>query len=253
VARAIAADFLKARPPGRRTLQLFVRINAFDTGLVDADLKAVMPAGPDGIMLPKAASSADVTRLSARLRVAEAENGLPDGATSILALITETARGLLSIHSYQERMPRLAGVAWGAEDLSADLGARSSRDGQGRLTDAFRYARLATLLVAGATEAAAIDTVFTSFRDEAGLRTECEAAERDGFTAKMAIHPAQVPIINEVFTPSPEALAEARAVIEAFSASGDVGVVAINGRMYDRPHRRRAERLLQRAGLNQPE
>lgn len=246
-AREMAAAFLAARG-GKAGPLLYVRVNDFSTGLTDEDLAAVVQAAPHGIMLPKAAGGADVERLSAKLRVHEAEAGLADGAIRILPIITETAAGLLAAGSYSAALPRLAGVTWGAEDLSADIGARTTRDAAGRYTDVFRLARAMTVLAAAKAETAAVDTVFVDFRDMEALRGECLEAERDGFTGKMAIHPAQVPVINEAFTPSPEAIAEARAVTAAFAGAGDVGVVGIDGRMYDRPHLKRAERLLARAG-----
>jgi citrate lyase subunit beta/citryl-CoA lyase len=224
-----------------------VRINDLSTGLADADLAAVLAAQPDGIMLPKCNAAADVAQLSAMLRVHEADNSLPDGQTKIIALITETAAGVLSASTYRDPNPRLAGVTWGAEDLSASVGASSTRDGNGRYTDVFRLARAVTILGASIADVAAIDTVFVNFRDADGLRQECIEAERDGFTAKMAIHPAQVAVINEVFTPSPEAISHSQAIIKAFTEAGNPGVVGINGQMYDRPHLRRAERLLARA------
>lgn len=244
-ARAIAAEFLTTRA-GQPGPSLYVRVNDFSTGLADEDLAAVVKAGPHGIMLPKSAGGADVERLSAKLRVHEAEAGLQDGAIRILPIITETAVGLLAAGGYSAALPRLAGVTWGAEDLSADVGARAARDETGSYTDVFRLARAMTVLAAAKAETAAIDTVFVDFRDMEALRRECLDAERDGFTGKMAIHPAQVPVLNEAFTPSREAIAEARAISEAFAGAGDVGVVGIDGKMYDRPHLRRAERLLAR-------
>ncbi|MDP3898126.1 MAG: CoA ester lyase [Mesorhizobium sp.] len=246
-AREISAEFVAARR-GAAAPRIYVRINDLDSGMADADLAAVIAARPDGVMLPKCASSADLARLSVKLRVHEAEAGLADGATSIIAIMTETARGLLAASSYLQPMPRLAGLTWGAEDLSADIGARQTRDAAGRYTDVFRLARAMTLLAATATESAAIDTVYVDFRDLAGLAAECAEAERDGFTAKMAIHPAQVPVINSAFTPSLESVEEARALIAAFAEAGNPGVVGIGGKMFDRPHLRRAERLLARAG-----
>ena len=245
-ARSIAAEFLSARA-GLPGPLLYVRVNDFSTGLTDADLASVVGAAPHGLMLPKSAGGADVERLSAKLRVHEAEAGLADGAIRILPIITETAAGLFAAGSYSEALPRLAGVTWGAEDLSADVGARAARDTAGRYTDVFRLARAMTVLAAARAQTAAIDTVFVDFRDMDALRCECLDAERDGFTGKMAIHPAQVPVINEAFTPSAEAIAEARAIRQAFAGAGDVGVVGIDGKMYDRPHLRRAERLLARA------
>jgi citrate lyase subunit beta/citryl-CoA lyase len=164
-----------------------------------------------------------------------------------VALIAETAAGVLAAPAFGEACARLAGVTWGAEDLSADIGARTARDDNGRYTDSFRLARTLTVLAAATVQTAAIDTVFVNFRDADALRAECAEAERDGFTAKMAIHPAQVPVINEVFTPSAESVAHSRAVVEAFAAAGNPGVIGIDGQMYDRPHLRRAERILARA------
>ncbi len=245
-ARAVAAGFIAARRK-ETAAKLYIRVNDLSTGLTHDDLAAVVGAAPDGIMLPKANSSMDATHLSAKLRVHEAQQGLTDGATKIIAIMTETAIGALAAPTWRDANPRLEGLTWGAEDLSASIGARATRDNRGRYTDVFRFARTMTILAASASEVAAIDTVFVNFRDTDGLRAECDEAERDGFTGKMAIHPAQVPIINEAFTPSAEAVAHSQAVVEAFRAAGNPGVVGIEGKMYDRPHLRLAERLLMRA------
>ncbi|RUY07788.1 CoA ester lyase [Mesorhizobium sp. M2A.F.Ca.ET.040.01.1.1] len=245
-ARGTAAGFISDQR--RRTgPAVYVRVNDLSTGLTDDDLAALVPAKPDGIMLPKSNSGQDVQQLAAKLRVHEAENGLPDGAIRILPIITETASGVLAAASYAEASARLAGLTWGAEDLSAAIGARAARDEDGRYTDVFRLARSMTILAAGAAEIAAIDTVFPDFRDMAAFEKECRGAERDGFTGKMAIHPAQVPVINAAFTPSAEAVARSQAIVDAFAAAGNPGVVGIDGKMYDRPHLRLAERLLARA------
>ena len=246
VARTVTADFVRARCAETRA-GIYIRVNDLSTGLTDGDLAAVVAAAPDGIMLPKANGSADVTHLSAKLRVHEAEHGLADGATKIIAIMTETAAGVLAAPTWRDVNPRLAALTWGAEDLSAAIGARATRDEHGRYTDVFRFARTMTILAASASEVAAVDTVFVNFRDMDGLRAECMEAERDGFTGKMAIHPAQVPVINEAFTPSAESVRHSQAVVEAFRAAGNPGVVGIDGQMYDRPHLRRAERLLARA------
>lgn len=245
-ARRIAAEFIAGQRNETSAL-FYIRVNDLSTGLTDSDLEAVMAARPAGIMLPKAQGGQDVTHLAAKLRVHEALHGIEDGATRILPIVTETAIGVLAAGTYRGASPRLSGITWGAEDLSADIGARTARDEDGRFTDAFRIARAMTIFAAASAEVAAVDTVFPNFRDEEGFRHECVEAERDGFTAKMAIHPAQVPVINEAFTPSPEAVAHSKAVIDAFAAAGNPGVVAIDGQMYDRPHLRRAERILARA------
>ena len=227
--------------------QLWVRVNDLASGEMDTDLAAVVGARPVGIMLPKCNNGADVTALGTRLRVLEAEHGIPDGRTRILPLISETPLGVLSAASYRDLGPRLFGLTWGAEDLSAAIGASTSRRPDGSYTDVFRLARALTILAAASADVAAVDTVFPNFRDMDAFRRDTEDAERDGFTARMAIHPAQVPVINEVFTPSAAAVEHVQAVVNAFARAGDVGVVAIDGAMFDRPHLRRAERLLARA------
>jgi citrate lyase subunit beta/citryl-CoA lyase len=246
-ARAAAAAFVKEATASAARPYLMVRVNGLQTGLIDADLDAIAPAKPDAIMLPKAEGGAAVIHADAKLAVREAKNDLPEGHIKILPIATETAAALFVAGTFAGARTRLIGLTWGAEDLSAELGARANRDGEGRFLDPYRLAR--TLCLAGAAAAAvpAIDTVFVNFRDSEGLRRECREACRDGFVGKMAIHPAQVPIINEVFTPSAEAIAHAESIIAAFAAAPGAGVVGIGGVMYDRPHLARAKQLLARA------
>ncbi|MBV8474174.1 MAG: CoA ester lyase [Hyphomicrobiales bacterium] len=248
-ARRTTAAFLTEARGGSPRPRLYVRVNPLGGGLTDDDLEAVMPAQPDGIMLPKSLAGASVQQLGAKLAVREAELDLPDGATRILAIATETAQALFGFATYQGCSRRLDGLAWGGEDLSADLGAETNRLADGSFAAPYRLARTLTLVGAVAAGVAPIDSVYTSFRDLAGLRQEALEARRDGFTAKMAIHPAQVPVINEVFTPSPEAIAHARAVIAAFAAQPGAGVVSLDGQMLDLPHWTRAKKVLARAGL----
>ncbi len=244
-ARVSAADFLKDAVKQASRPYLLVRVNGLATGLIDADLDAVIPAKPDAIMLPKAEGGAAIIHADAKLNVREAIAGLPQGHTKIVAIATETAAALFLAGTYRGASERLSGLTWGAEDLSAELGAEANRDAQGRWLDPYRFARTLCLAAAAHAEVQAIDTVFVDFRNSEGFRRECEEARRDGFTGKMAIHPAQVPIINEVFTPTQEAIARARAVVEAFAASPGAGVVGIGGVMYDRPHLARAKRLVE--------
>jgi citrate lyase subunit beta/citryl-CoA lyase len=225
-----------------------VRVNGLDTGLIDADLDGVMAGGPDGILLPKAAGGVDIQHLGAKLAVREAEFGLDDGSTIIVALAAETGRGVFALGTLAGASHRLKAITWGSEDLSVEVGAQTNRLADGSYTDPYRLARSLTLLGAAAAGVDAIDTVFVNFRNEAGLAADCQAARRDGFVAKLAIHPAQVPIINEAFTPSPEAIAHARAVVAAFAAAPGAGVIAVDGEMLDRPHLARAERILARTG-----
>ncbi|SEB38150.1 citrate lyase subunit beta / citryl-CoA lyase [Nitratireductor aquibiodomus] len=245
-ARRITAAFLQSAR-SRTNAQLYVRVNDLATGLTEDDLAVVMRARPDGIMLPKAEGGNDVARLAAALRVHEAENGIEDGRTRILPIITETALGVLNAASYRGSSDRLAGLTWGAEDLSAHIGALAARHEDGSYTPLFQLARNMTLLAAAAAGVPAIDTVFPNFSDTEAFARDCQLAVRDGFVARMAIHPVQVDTINTVFTPSDEEVEKARAVVEAFSAAGNAGVVNIGGRMYDRPHLALAERVLARA------
>jgi citrate lyase subunit beta / citryl-CoA lyase len=245
-ARDSAAAFLREATAAAVRPYLLVRVNGLQTGLTDADLDAVVPAKPDAIMLPKAEGGAAVVHADAKLAVREAISGLPDGHVKILALATETAASLFLTGTFAGASARLSGLTWGAEDLSADLGAQANRDADGRFLEPYSLARVLCLAGASAAGVPALDTVYVDFRDQAGFRRECEEACRDGFTGKLAIHPAQVPVINEVFTPGPEALAHAQEIVDTFAANPGAGVVAIGGVMYDRPHLARAQRLLAR-------
>ena len=246
-AREAAAAFLEGAAADATRPYLMVRVNGLDTGLTDADLDAIAPAKPDAIMLPKAQGGAAIVHIDAKLAVREAQNNVPDGHIKILPIATETAAALFLVGTFAGASARLIGMTWGAEDLSAELGARANRDAQGRFLDPYRLARSLCLIGAAAAAVPAIDTVFVDFRNETGFRRECEDACRDGFLGKMAIHPAQVPIINDVFTPSAEAIAHAQSIVAAFAAAPGAGVVGIGGVMYDRPHLVRAKELLARA------
>jgi citrate lyase subunit beta / citryl-CoA lyase len=246
-ARAGAAAFLEQTASLQARPRLIVRVNGLATGLTDADLDAVVPARPDAIMLPKAEGGASVVHLDAKLCVREALGGLPEGMIGIVPIATETAGSLFVAGTYRDAGPRLAALTWGAEDLATELGAEINRDVEGRFLDPYRLARTLCIAGAAAADVPAVDTVYVDFRNDAGLRRECEEARRDGFTGKMAIHPGQVATINDVFTPAPEAIARAQAIIAAFAATPGAGVVGIDGVMYDRPHLMKAERLLARA------
>lgn len=245
-ARGTASAFLKEALAQATRPRIYVRVNALDTGLTDDDLDAVVSAKPDGILLPKAEGGASVTQLDAKITAREARAGVDDGHLKILALATETAAALFQAGTYGGSSPRLEGLTWGAEDLSAALGTETNRDAHGEFTEPFRFARTLCIAGAAAADVPAMDTVYVDFRNDAGLRRECEEARRDGFTSKFAIHPAQVAIINDVFTPSAAAIADAEGVVAAFAAQPGAGVVAIGGVMYDVPHLKRAQRLLAR-------
>jgi citrate lyase subunit beta / citryl-CoA lyase len=246
-ARESAAAFLTEAVAAPQRPAILVRVNGLQTGLTDADLDAIVPAKPDAIMLPKAEGGASVIHADAKLAVREALGGLPDGHVKILALATETAASLFLTGTFAGASHRLTGLTWGAEDLSAELGAQTNRDAQARFLDPYRLARVLCLAGAAAAQVPAIDTVYVDFRDHDGFRRECEEACRDGFVGKLAIHPAQVPIINEVFTPAPQAIAQAQNIVDAFAANPGAGVVGVLGVMYDQPHLTRAQQLLARA------
>jgi citrate lyase subunit beta/citryl-CoA lyase len=244
MARAWLQSHRQQPTEGKRTGR-WVRINALDTPHWREDLVAVMPGAPDGIMLPKAAGPESIQQVAAELYELEGRNGVVAGSTKVLPLVSETAAAALSIAAYATAsLPRLAGLTWGAEDLSAALGASRKRDSLGGWTDTFRYVRSQTLLTAHARGVPAIDTLHADFADAKGLKAAAEAARADGFAGMLAIHPAQVEVINQAFTPSAEELAEARAIVEAFAANPGAGALQIDGRMIDRPHLTLAERIL---------
>ncbi|MBN9062423.1 MAG: CoA ester lyase [Rhizobiales bacterium 65-9] len=246
-ARVSAASFIGRARAAATTKTLIVRVNPLDSDLTDDDLAAVVAAAPDAVMLPKAQGGADVQHLSSKLAVAEARADRPAGATRIIAIATETASAIFGLASYAGSSARLDGLTWGAEDLSADIGGEANRDGDGRFSPPYRLARDLMLFAAASARVRAIDTVYVDFRNEAGLRAECEEARRDGFTAKMAIHPAQVAIINDVFTPDAKTIARAKRIVAAFADNPSLGVVGMDGEMVDRPHLLRAQGVLARA------
>lgn len=246
-ARRITRDWLEVhkRQITMRKQARWVRINAVETGLWQEDLAAVMSGAPEGIMLPKAEGPEQLRQVAAQIYELEQRHGIPNGQTRLLPLVSETPRAALTISAYMDAsMPRLAGLTWGAEDLSAELGAARKRDANGQWTDAFRFVRAQTLLVAHARGVWAIDTLYADFRDQEGTKRAAEAARADGFAGMLAIHPSQVPLINAAFTPSEEELAHARAIVDAFAANPGVGALQLNGRMLDQPHLRQAKALL---------
>ena len=214
----------------------WVRINPIGSEFHKDDLELISRGDVDGIVLPKAESGADIVQLSHRT-----------GTIPIHAIVTETAASLFNLLSYRDPKSPLVAMSWGAEDLSAALGASSKYDESGELSFTYKLARSLCLAGAVAARVQPVDGVFADFRDEDGLRSEAEAARREGFTGKLAIHPSQVPIINAAFTPSAEDIAEAEAVAAAFEAHPEAGTVSVDGRMVDRPHLEQARRVLMRA------
>jgi citrate lyase subunit beta/citryl-CoA lyase len=246
-ARALAREWLAAQ--AGTGFRRWVRINALDTPLWRDDVAAVLSAAPDGIMVPKAAGPAQLQMLAAELHDLEERHGLAGGTTKLLPLVSETPAAALGIPAYLEtRVPRLAGLTWGAEDLSAAIGASRKRDAKGRWTDAFRMVRAQLLLAAHACGVAPIDTLHADFRDLAGLERTARESHADGFAGMLAIHPDQVPAINAAFMPTEAEIAEARRIVEAFSAAPGAGALQLEGRMLDQPHLEQARRLLARLG-----
>jgi citrate lyase subunit beta / citryl-CoA lyase len=247
-ARKLTAQYVtETRSHGNRP-RLYVRINALDTPLWEDDLAGVIAARPDGIFLPKPRSGEDVHKLSIALHHAEERTGAAKGETRIIAIATEVASSVLNLRSYVDASTRLEGLTWGAEDLSATVGARTTRGADGRAwRSPYRLARDLCLITATAAHVQPIDTVYVNFRDLEGLRAEAHEAASDGFTGKMAIHPNQVEAINELFTPTPEEIARSEEIVEAFAANPEAGVIAIRGQMVDKAHIALAERLLARA------
>lgn len=247
VARAATLDFLKRIGPRKQRPRLFVRINGLATGMTDADLDAIVAGEPDAVVFPKAEGGPTVVHLDAKLTAREAAAGLPEGHIKILAQAVESAAGIFAAGTYLNASRRLIGLTWGPEDLSAELAAESNRDVHGELTEPYRFARSVCLYAAAAAKLPAIETVYVDFRNSEGLRRDTEAAKRDGFAGRLAIHPAQVAVINEVFSPTASQIEKAKAVVAAFAARPDAGAVGIDGKMYDRPHLARAQALLARA------
>lgn len=239
-ARAMARDFLRSRAAGPL---LYVRINPLASGLAEADLDAVVGARPDGIMLPKCAGAIDVRRLGDML-----DDRKAGPETRILPIVTETARALFTLDSFAAPDVRVAGLMWGAEDLAADVGAIANRRADGTYEPPFELARWLCMFAAAAAGVPAVDTVYADFRDLAGLEREALDGARLGFSAKAAIHPDQVAVINRVFTPDAAAVAWAKSIVAAFAASPEAGVVSLDGKMVDRPHLLAARRVLERAG-----
>jgi citrate lyase subunit beta / citryl-CoA lyase len=247
-ARALAAEFItSARQASSRPL-LYVRVNPLDSADVEADIAGVMPAAPDGIVQPKPNSGQDVHRLSIALGHAEERAGVRDRPARILPIVTETPASVLQLSTYIGASSRTIGMSWGAEDLSAVVGSLSSRRAGGRgLTSPYRLVRDLCLLTAAAADVEPIDTVFVDFRDEAGLKRECEEAAQDGFTGKMAIHPDQLAVINEIFTPSAIEIEHAQTIIRVFAENPGAGVASLDGKMLDQPHLKLAQKVLARA------
>lgn len=243
VARCLVRDYLEAHPD-RSERQLWVRINPQSTGQALLDLAAIVGGRPDGIMLPKPDSGADVALLDHYLSALEIREGVPLGAIRIIPVATETAAAVFTLGTYTGCSPRLSGMTWGAEDLSASLGASTNRAPGGGFGFVYEMARSLCLAGAVAADVQPIDTLYADFRDMAGLAADTRASRQTGFTGRLAIHPDQVAVINDAFTPDPAEIAHAQRVVAAFAASPGTGVVGLDGMMLDMPHLKQARRVL---------
>lgn len=243
-ARSIVHGMLKQND-GRQ--KLYVRVNALDTGLTLGDLAAIVPAKPDGIVLPKCEGGADISKLELYLDAFEAAAGIDPGHIRIVPVATETARGVFQLGSFAGCSKRLWGLMWGGEDLSAAIGALRNRT-DGRFHSPYLLARDLCLIAASAAAVVAIDTIYAEIDNLKGLSEEALAARRDGFLSKAVIHPKHVDIVNEAFTPTQQELAHARRIVDAFKQNPTAGVVRVDGRMVDKPHLRAAQKTLERAG-----
>lgn len=237
-ARSDVASFLRC---GSRAVPLFVRINSLHSGLMDQDLAAVMDAQPDGLVLPKAEGADSIVELGRRTSASG------KSAPPILPIATETPAAIFRLGEYSKVADRLAGVTWGAEDLSAAVGAASARHADGSFSTPYEMVRALTLFAAHAAHVPAIETVYPALRDHAGLALYAARGARDGFSGMMAIHPAQVGIINTAFTPSAELVERARRIVAEFDKHPDAGVLSIDGAMVDAPHLKQAQRVLAQA------
>lgn len=245
LARGKVVAALEARPPRSRSSQIWVRINSLDSGLALQDLAGVIAGAPDGVMLPKANGPEDVRTVSCYLDALEVAFGVTQESVRILPVATETASAPFKLGDYaQARLPRLAGLTWGAEDLAAAIGASTNLDARGDWALTFRIVRSMTLLAAHAAGVPAIETLYVDFRDDEGLLSTSQAARAEGFSGRIAIHPRQVTTINAAFSPTEAEIEHALKIVAAFEASGGAGTVGIDGKMFDIPHLRQAHNTL---------
>lgn len=242
-ARGTAAEFITAQSK-QLPAKLFVRINPLDTALAMGDLAAVVVPGLAGIMLPKMNSAADIVRLGHGLDALEARAGIAPGTVKIVPVATETAQAMLNMPSFAGPIARLAGVTWGAEDLSSAIGAVSNREEDGNWSPLYTLANSLCLCAAAAAGVPAIDTLHADFRDAAGLAAACRASRRRGFRGRIAIHPDQVALINDAYSPSVAERAHAQRIVDAFAAQPEAGTLSLDGVMIDKPHLTQALRTL---------
>ncbi len=248
-ARSLATAFLADRGDA----PVWVRINPLDTEDALADLREIIPAAPTGIILPKPRGAKDAVQLGKIVSVLEEENGISEGQTKIVPIATERPEALFHLHEYAGSTARLAGLSWGAEDLSAALGASANRDADSNWLPPYELARSLCLFAAAAAEVPAIDTIFADFRNMDGLAAYAANARRDGFSGMLAIHPAQIEIINAAFTPDAKEVERAERIVSLFADNPQTGVVGMDGEMLDRPHLLQAQKIIAMAASDRPQ
>lgn len=243
VARELVAEFIRSHRSDGGSPQLWVRINPLDSGFALSDIAAVVPSAPAGLVIPKIDGPADVVRIHHYLEALESANSIDTGAIRVLPVATETAIAPFRLGDFAAAgLSRLYGLTWGAEDLSAALGASTNLAPNGQWENTYQLVRSLTLMGARAADVEAVETLYVDIRDDEGLAETSRRARAEGFSGRIAIHPAQVDTINAAFTPTAAEVEYATRVVEAFAA--DVGTVALDGRMLDLPHLRQAQRVL---------
>jgi citrate lyase subunit beta/citryl-CoA lyase len=241
-ARARVADLIEPDP--KRTWLFIVRVNALDTALALDDLAAVVKPGLGALLIPKVCGAADLERVGHYLDALEAKAGMPQGSVKLASVATETAKAMFTLGSYAPAHPRLIAITWGAEDLSAALGATDNKEPDGSWTYPYQLARAQCLIAASAAEVTGIDTLYADFRDSEGLARDCRRSRRDGFAGRLAIHPDQVAVINRCYTPSEAEIAHAHKIVAAFEANPGAGALGVDGKMVDLPHLKAARKIL---------
>jgi citrate lyase subunit beta / citryl-CoA lyase len=231
-------------PVAKRAWTFIVRVNALDTGLTLEDLAAVVKPGLDALLIPKVDGAADLERIGSYLDELETKAGMASGTVKLAIVATETPKAMFALSSYAPAHARLIALTWGAEDLSAALGATDNKEPDGSWTFPYQLARAQCLFAASAAEVAPIDTVYTDFRDSEGLERDCWRSRRDGFVGRLAIHPDQVATINRCYAPSEAEVAHARKIVAAFDANPGVGALGVDGQMVDLPHLKAARKIL---------
>jgi citrate lyase subunit beta / citryl-CoA lyase len=241
-ARAAVAGLIE--PEAKRTWTFIVRVNALDTGLTLDDLAAVVKPGLDALLIPKVNGAADLERIGCYLDALEAKADMASGSVKLATVATETPKAMFALGSYAPAHPRLIALTWGAEDLSAALGATDNKEPDGSWTFPYQLARARCLLAASAAEVLAVDTIYADFRDSEGLERDCRRSRRDGFVGRLAIHPDQVATINRCYAPSEAEVAHARKIVAAFDANPGSGALGVDGKMVDLPHLKAARKIL---------